>query len=270
MKAFLIALSAIGLSLAQVGQVGPNVTQSFDIRELQVRPAVIQISSAFTTLLEFEDLVVRVASAQGDIMTADLRDNFVYLRSLVPTGSTDLLVTVADGRVAMFRVEVDANATAPRRYIIRFPRVSLEPSMSQQLGAAAVEIPSPTPRATAAPEPVVDAVRFHDELPPYLQVRALPLWDGRTLTLNVSLRNNGDRSVIGDPASVRVYSVADDGSRRVVPLRVAGGGRVAPGGSGTLAVTAEGIDGTAELVWRLSEIGSANIWTYRVMLRGDE
>ncbi len=271
------ALLLGGIAAAQAGQVGPNVTRTYDIRELTQRPALIYVSTSFTTLLEFEDLVVRVASAKADLLTAQLKDNYVYLRALVPSGATDLLVTVADGRVALFRVQVDPNAIGPRRYLIRFPSMTAQPSATSsptppsvevQTSSGARAVPPPTPERPTPPAPSPGKVV--EEMPPYLQVRAVPLWDGNVLTLNLTLQNGGPNSVVADPAAVRLYAVDDKGQRTVLPIRTAGGGRVAPGGLTTLALTTDQAGDTVEVVWRISEIGRAEVWTYRIILRRDK
>lgn len=275
-RAFLFFLIGItGAALGQAGQVGPNVTRTYDIRELTVRPALIYVSPTYTTLLEFEDLVSRVASAKGDILTAELRDNYVYLRALVPSGSTDLLVTVADGRVAMFRVQVDRNATGPRRYLIRFPTMPAQeastalpaPTIQVQDESGRPVVPSPTPATPTPPAPTPTQVA--EGMPPYLSVKVSPLWDQNILTLNLTLRNAGSNSVVADAAAVRLYSVDDKGQRTVVPISVSGGGRVAPGGIATVAVSTDSAPDVVELVWRISEIGVAKVWTYRILLRRD-
>lgn len=272
---FLFTALLVGSALGQAGQVGPNVTRTYDIRELTTRPALIYVSPTYTTLLEFDDLVLRVASAKGDILTAELKDNYVYLRALVPSGSTDLMVTVADGRVAMFRVQVDRNATGPRRYVIRFPAMNPDTSgqgvsttitVQDERGRPAV--PSPTPATPTPPAPTPTQV--YEELPPYLQVRVVPLWDQNILTLNLTLRNAGAASVVADPAAVRVYALDEKGQRSVLPVNASGGGRVAPGGTATLAVSTDQAPDMVEVVWRISEVGVAKVWTYRVVLRRDK
>lgn len=268
---------ALGWALAQGGQVGPNVTRSYDIRELTTRPALIYVSPNYTTLLEFEEVVTRVASAKGDILTAELRDNYVYLRAAVPSGSTDLLVTVADGRVALFRVQVDRNATGPRRYVVRFPGMPAEPSREERTvirvedERGRTSIPSPAPSRPSAPAPATPTpTQVLEEMPPYIQVRAVPLWDSNVLTLNLTLRNGGVNPVVADPGAVRLYEVDARGQRTVLPVRASGGGRVAPGGTGVLAVSTDQAEGVVEVVWRISEVGVAKVWTYRVVLRRDD
>lgn len=265
------------MAFGQTGAVGPNVTRTYDIRDLTVRPALIYVSTSYTTLLEFEDIVIRVASASSDLLTAQIKDNYVYLRALAPSGATDLLVTVADGRVAMFRVQVDKNATGPRRYLIRFPTMPAEAPSSQAptppvlqvedtQGSPRIPTPVPGPRPTTEPTPG----KVLEGLPPYVQVRAVPLWDGGILTLNLTVRNTGANSLVADQAAVRVYGLDDKGNRTVLPVRVSGGGRVPPGGTTTVAVVAEGAPEMVEVVWRITEIGKADVWTYRVTLRRDE
>lgn len=265
------------MALGQSGAVGPNVTRTYDIRDLTVRPALIYVSTSYTTLLEFEDIVLRVASASSDLLTAQIKDNYVYLRALAPSGATDLLVTVADGRVAMFRVQVDKNATGPRRYLIRFPTMPAEtatpssppPVLRVGDGQGSSRVPAPTPqepKGTREPTPG----KVVEGLPPYVQVRAVPLWDGGILTLNLTVRNAGPNSLVTDQAAVRVYGLDDRGNRAVLPIRVSGGGRVAPGGTATVAVVAEGAPDMVEVVWRITEIGKADVWTYRMTLRRSE
>jgi hypothetical protein len=278
----LAALAATGGVQAQAGLVGPNATRTFDIRELTVRPALIYISPSYLTLLEFEDLVTRVASAKGDVVSATIKDNYVYLIALAPSGSTDLLVTVATGQVALFRVSVDKNATGPRRYLIRFPTVPGEPASTDSPATTRLEVqdsrgqprvPAPTPSTSIPKEPTPITPtpgRVVEEMPPYLQVRAVPLWDGGILTLNLTLRNAGPNSVVADQAAVRVYALDDKGNRAVLPIRVSGGGRVAPGGTAAVAVIAEDAPPMVEVVWRISEIGRAEVWTYRVVLRREQ
>ncbi len=60
---FSAAAGLATVALGQSGAVGPNVTRTYDIRDLTVRPALIYVSTSYTTLLEFEDIVLRVASA---------------------------------------------------------------------------------------------------------------------------------------------------------------------------------------------------------------
>lgn len=285
LRLLLTLLAAVGIANAQPGVVGPSVTRTYDIRELTLRPALIYVSTSYLTLLEFDDLVTRVATAKGDVIQAQLKDNYVYLIGLTPSGSTDLLVTVADGRVAMFRVQVDKGATGPRRYYIRFPSPQGEssmtgstasstpsPSVTVQDSRGSERIPSPTPSgAASAPSAMTPTPgRVVEEMPPYLQVRAVPLWDDRMLSLNLTLRNNGANSVVADQAAVRVYGVDDKGQRSVLATRVSGGGRIAPGGTGTVAVAAEDAPPMVEVVWRIAEIGRAEVWTYRVILRRDK
>jgi hypothetical protein len=274
---FSAAAGLATVALGQSGAVGPNVTRTYDIRDLTVRPALIYVSTSYTTLLEFEDIVLRVASASSDLLTAQIKDNYVYLRALAPSGATDLLVTVADGRVAMFRVQVDKNATGPRRYLIRFPTMPAEtatpssppPVLRVEDGQGSSRVPAPTPqepKGTGEPTPG----RVVEGLPPYVQVRAVPLWDGGILTLNLTVRNAGPNSLVADQAAVRVYGLDDKGNRAVLPIRVSGGGRVAPGGTATVAVVAEGAPDMVEVVWRITEIGKADVWTYRMTLRRSE
>lgn len=269
------------LAWAQQGFVGPNVTRSYDIRELSVRPGLIYVSPTYSTLLEFDDVVIRVASARGDLLAAEVKDNYVYLRAITgASGSGDLWVTVADGRIAMFRVQVDKNATGPRRYVIRMPAMTPETGGRGEAPAPATRVevapsrtpavPSPTPSpAPSLPSLGPTPTQVLEEMPPYLQVRAGALWDSNILSVNLLIRNGGTNSVVADPAAVRVYALDDKGQRTVLPIQVAGGGRVPPGGSLSVAVTTFEAPEMVEVVWRVTEIGVAKVWTYRTVLRRD-
>lgn len=268
------ALLALPTALAQQGFTGPNVTRTYDIRELTVRPGLIYVSPNYSTLLEFDDVVVRVASARGDLLAAEVKDNYVYLRAITgASGSGDLWVTVADGRIAMFRVQVDKNATGPRRYVVRMPTMTPEPVQGvgsppptrvevAPPGSPAVPPPSPSP-AQPGPTPT----QVYEEMPPYLQVRVGSLWDSNVLSLNILLRNGGTNTVVADPAAVRLYAVDAKGQRTVLPVQVAGGGRVPPGGSLSLTATTTEATDMVELVWRISEVGAAKVWTYRTVIQ---
>lgn len=274
-----VLAQALFFAAAQQGFTGPNVTRTYDIRELTVRPGLIYVSPNYSTLLEFDDVVVRVASARGDLLAAEVKDNYVYLRAITgASGSGDLWVTVADGRIAMFRVQVDKNATGPRRYVIRMPVMTPDtsgrgdsappPTRVDVVPPGAPAVPSPTPSpapSVASPSPTPTQV--YQEMPPYLQVRVGALWDSNVLSLNILLRNGGTNSVVADPAAVRVYALDDKGQRTVLPVQVAGGGRVPPGGTLSLVATSSEATEMVELVWRISEVGVAKVWTYRTVIR---
>ena len=112
----------------------------------------------------------------------------------------------------------------------------------------------------------VKALPEGEGVPPYLSVKVVPVWDDHVLTLTLVLRNQGQHTVVIDPAAVRVYAVTKKGERRPMLIEVSGGGRVLPGGVGSLTVVAQNAPGLAEVVWRISEVGAARIWTYRTLV----
>lgn len=110
------------LSIGLLGSVvqGQNSVKSyFELSELGDVPGVIQVSTDYLTIIEFEDYKVEDArSARSDLFIIEQSDNIITIRANEEVVNTDVYARV-NGQTVLFKLESDKGTASPRRYIVR-------------------------------------------------------------------------------------------------------------------------------------------------------
>jgi hypothetical protein len=159
------------------------------LQRLAQRPAEILLVPGFLTILEFEDAVNAVATGNpGIVELVDVSGGTVMLRPRAGSGSTDIVVSVADVR-ALFRARIASQPRTTHKYVVTSsappePETTSEkpqpPRPATQVGTRA-PAPQPSPTPAAQPAPASEWDTFVNTLSP--QQKALLLALMRDLSL---------------------------------------------------------------------------------------
>lgn len=228
-----------------------NAQEAFTLEYLELEtldstPAEVLISPNYQTLIEFEGMQIgQPSSGRVDLITLEREPDTVRVRANQPVVNTDLVVPVG-GSVAMFSLEVDEEATAPKRYVVRRPR---EPQVrSDQTEGTAASLLRNLARQGRRPEILPEGVTFDAQL--------LFLTD-RQVVIQYALANTGEFPITaetqrlsltyqGEPVPRTISRIApDDGLARIRP---------GEGEYGTIVVN-DPPDGPLLLEWPITEIG---------------
>ncbi len=235
------------LTLSTVVSAQEEFTLEYlDLETLDSTPAEILISPSYQTLIEFEGLQIgRPTSGRVDLLTMEHESDTVRVRANEPVVNTDLVVPVG-GTVAMFSLEVDEDATAPKRYVVRRPR-ELQTRQDETTGTVASILRDLT-RQGRRPEILPEGVTFDAQL--------LFLTD-QQVVIQYALANTGEFPITaetqrlsltyeGEPVPRIISRIApDDGLARIQP---------GEGEYGTIVVN-DPPDGPLLLEWPITEIG---------------
>ena len=238
---------AMLITLFSVASSQEEFTLEFlQLETLDSTPAQILISPNYQTLIEFEGMQIgQPSSGRVDLITLEREPDTVRVRANQPVVNTDLVVPVG-GTVAMFSLEVDEDATAPKRYVVRAPR---EPQVrSDQTEGTAASLLRDLTRQGRRPEILPEGVTFDAQL--------LFLTDQQVI-IQYALANTGEYPITaetqrlsltfeGEPVPRTISRIApDDGLARIQP---------GEGEYGTIVVN-DPPDGPLLLEWPITEIG---------------
>lgn len=280
-------LALLGLGLFSNPVLGQNptgttsgyVARDFDLRQLATQPGNVLVSPNFLTLIQFEDLVDEVASARADLLRVEVRDNVILLRSAQNAGSTDLIVQ-SGGRMALFRIKIDAASFTSRLYRVRYPEPvpqlgSVNPVVP--LSNAGIDLPLEPPRANNPPTlPTAPTIPASPQAPanpnppsnpstPAPRVEFAATKDGNTI--RYTLINQSASTLTVDAARLRLSS----GSNPVLfTISRVGGlflGRLGPGETERGTIYLQGNAAEVELEWVLGLVGLDAPFTLRRSVR---
>ena len=240
---FFTLLSAGFLGMFSAAQ---TPTRTLALNTLDREPATIEVSTDYPTTLEFEGLSIElVQSSQPDQFTLETagNDNAIDIRANQEDVNTDLYVGV-DGRRALFTLVSDADATGPKRYLVRDEQLP-ERELVGNSKRGGLERPIPTDTLP---------------LPPGLDFRVSTFRTSpSSAVIQYVLTNNSANPIVNDPQRLRVYAdditVPYEREASPVPGRY---GRLPVGGSEIGQIVVPELPADVEslvLEWPLVEIG---------------
>ena len=219
----------------------------FDLNELGDIPGVVQVSTDYLTIIEFEGHSVEEAStARGDLYVLEISDNIIRIRANEEIVNTDLYARVA-GKTVLFKLESDATTQSPRRYVVR-DVAPPQRGIQRFSGSSGASRPS-TPADTEVPL-FPKGLLFETDLFRPRQSEVI---------IQYRLINESEHPIVNDPFRLRVYY--GDTSIRYVRTSSPVAGRpnfLAPGEAeyGQIVVPQAPADlSNLELEWQLIEVG---------------
>ncbi len=243
------------IALVAIANAQEDFTLEYlELETLDSTPAQVLISPNYQTLIEFEGMQIgQPSSGRVDLITLEREPDTVRVRANQPVVNTDLVVPVG-GSVAMFSLEVDEEATAPKRYVVSRPRE--QQVRSDQTEGAAASLLRDLARQGRRPEILPEGVTFDAQL--------LFLTD-KQVVIQYALANTGEFPITaetqrlsltyqGEPVPRTISRIApDDGLARIQP---------GEGEYGTIVVNSPP-DGPLLLEWPITEIGPGTTYTIR-------
>lgn len=218
----LLAGMLAGLAAWPAG-AAEKVTRYYELERLGDQPGEVVVTTDYLTVLEFDREVSRIASARGDLLNVEANGSQVLVRAAQRSGSTDL-VAVVGSQTALFRLQIDAEATGPRRYVIRSAarpvRTTAAPASSVTSPAAGAPA-----AASAAPAPEWEAVEA-DAFPPGVTMRVLPIRRRDALVLFYEVVNQGRHAVTLAQESFRMRAGDLEWGPSELRIRRTGTGRL--------------------------------------------
>jgi len=157
-----LAVAAI-LATAPLLVTRPATAQTVRLylQRLAQRPAEILLVPGFLTILEFEDAVNAVATGNPAVVElVDVTGGTVMLRPRAGSGSTDIVVSVADVR-ALFKARIASQPRTTHKYIItssapteqeRDAETSAQPRRPTTQVAVRTPVPQPSPAPSGQTE----------------------------------------------------------------------------------------------------------------------
>ena len=198
-----------------------KVTRYYELERLGDQPGEVVVTTDYLTVLEFDREVSRIASARGDLLNVEANGSQVLVRAAQRSGSTDL-VAVVGSQTALFRVEIDAEATGPRRYVIRSAARPVR-SPAPPTASAPLVPGSASPASPGVPEwEGVEA----EALPPGVTMRVLPIRRRDALVLLYEVVNQGRHAVTLAQESFRMRAGDREWGPNELRVRRTGTGRL--------------------------------------------
>ena len=244
---FGVIILGCAFGLLALGSAQEITKRYFNLSELGDIPGVVQVSTDYLTIIEFEGHAVEEAStARGDLYVLEISDNIIRIRANEEVVNTDLYARVA-GQTVLFKLESDATTESPRRYVVR----DVEPpqrGIQRSNGSSGAPRPD---RPTDAEAPLFPkGLLFETDLFRPRQSEII---------IQYRLINESEHPIVNDPFRLRVYY--GDTSIRYVRTSSPVAGRpnfLAPGEAeyGQIVVPQAPADlDRLELEWQLIEVG---------------
>lgn len=148
------ALSFAPFTLIPAFAAPSGVNTFYDMLKLSSNPGLVEIKRSSLTVLEFPDAVQQVQSSRSELFELNvIDDNRFSLKAKANSGSTDLVVTTADGNIALFKVVITASKSAvSKRYVIQYPNSYYSDASADTSQTTTVRPPVKTTKAPEAKE----------------------------------------------------------------------------------------------------------------------
>ena len=184
----------LAVLLCPLGIAQENVKRYFDLNELGDVPGVVQVSTDYLTIIEFEGNAVEEAStARSDLYILEISDNVIKIRANKEVVNTDLYARIA-GKTVLFKLESDPTTNSPRRYVVRNTPPPERGVQRYNGTSGAVRPNQPTETGETPLFPL--GLLFEADL---FQPRQ------NEIIIQYRLINESDNPVINDPFRLRVY-----------------------------------------------------------------
>lgn len=271
----LMALLVLSPALAVSGKLGPSITTTYLMEELQSRPALVELSPGYIAGVTFDDEILSIESGRPELfelkVDAEQQPNKLVIRPLKTAGRTDLRVTTLDGKVAYFIVKItNSNTSRDYRVTTKEPKYaspttnlsSGDEKVLKVLGDKASKTAAKPAPNTTSTTPSVQVAAAPERAPEAWLPLNLTTTMGKdgTVAIQYSIENNGDARIAIDPARLAVELAG-----KAVPFRfLASGDRwLDPGKTNFGMILLEGAPaGELKLRWTLTKYGDGIQYTY--------